>query len=868
MSNDFSDLGATPAIKGQDFSDLGAVPETAEEKSKRIEAEKYDSPALAAAAAVARGASFGVSDVVARAAGLDDELSKLKEYNPKASLAGEIAGGVGTALLGPGALLAKGAAGTAKALGGGALARAAGAALEGAAYGGGVATSKLALQKEPYTAEDVAETIASDVGMGALTGGVLSLGLTGAGKVIGKGSEKIKSLISKATPEGEIPGPSETMFGKVVSSESPQAADVRNAAQSLGIDSDTLPVSLTNDSELVRRGESYLADNTTLAGQRTKAKFVKLQASLEDAVKDGVVDGQLERSVIQGPETVKTNLVNSFDEKVRPFEEGFQKFEELAGGTEIPLKSRKAVAKNILDLDEVKINPKSAAASTAREYAEALEGIENVGQLGKLRTQVGNEIRGIQEAFGATKDINKLNALRGIYDKMTTMRETWLENAISRSGVPAAEGAEIAVQTIDELRALNKGYAETKKFFRDVGEALGLGRVDSSHDLARKLDRVNDQELIRKLFNTKDKASLTFIKDNLPEVYTTLSNNFKSELYNRAVDKGSFSLKQFVKEMDKRGLSPEMQDLVLGSSQANTFRNVKKISDRIPDKLFKGSAEYLSYRGLFDIPAQVINNMSDEALYRAINLAPKLEKAIKNQDNVINGSFKNFFDKTVPLGKAAAGAAVIGIGDRHDEKIDSIAEIASNPELLAERIAENTAGLAHADDAVQSLVAEKAVRAVNFIASKAPMQPPPSEMFGEQTFRPSDAELAKFNLYVQAVDKPFSILEDLNHRVLMPESVEAVRVVYPVLFEKIKTAALDAASKNKKPLSYADKIQLSMLLSMPVSASLKPEFIAAMQQGNAPAGASDGELKMDKSVKPQDLKLAANTQSATQKLLS
>jgi hypothetical protein len=860
MADSFEDLGFQP-VAAIDSNDIGFVPESKEEQAKRLEAEKYDSPTLAAAAAAARGLSFGATDVLARGVGLDDELSKLKEYNPKSSFAGETAGAIGSAFVGPGALLAKGALGVSKGLGGGVLAKAAGAAIEGAGYGAGTAASEIALRKD-LTSEDVAETILTDVGIGALTGGVVSLGVSGIGAGAKKAGGQLKKLISKATPEAElVVNPSDTLFERVVSKESPKAGDVRNAAASLGIDAENLPKSLTNDSELVRRGESYLSDNTTLAGQRTKAKFTKLAASLEDASKIGVLDDQLAPSVIQTPEQVKKNLVDIIEERIKPFEEGYARFDEIAGGAEISQKARSQVAQNIRNIDDVLVNKKSAAASKAFEYADALEGIETVGQLSKLRTQVGNDIRAITGSL-AEKDYTKLNTLRSVYDKMTTMRESWIEKAVKE--IPG--GAEVAKQTLEELRTLNSGYAQTKKFISDLGESLGLSKVSSASDLAAKLDRVNDQQVLNRIFNTKDKASLTFLKDNLPEVYQSLSNNYKANIFQKSLVKGEFSLKQFVNEVKKTGLSPEMQDLVFGANQASNFRNIKTIVDRIPEKLFKGSAEFLSYRGLFDIPATIVNNMSDEALYAAINMAPRVEKAIKSQDKVINGTFKNFFEGAKQLDKVATVAGIFALNQDHEKKMDELAEIATNPEKLAEVVSQNTQGLVEADSDVQFAVADSTMKAVAFLQSKMPKRPIQDNIFGKTPYRPSDSELSKFNRYIKAIDAPLSILNDFQSRVLQPESVEAVSAIYPKLYEKIKKQAFDAASKEGRKISYQDKLQLAILLQMPVDASMSPESIRSLQQMHPNAMKSDSEVKASVPGM-KNLNLAQTTATQTQRTL-
>ena len=73
--------------------------------NKESEREAYDRPIAAGLQGAARGASFGLSDVLQTSLGIQtpEELAKLKEYNPSASMAGEITGVVAPTLLSAGA---------------------------------------------------------------------------------------------------------------------------------------------------------------------------------------------------------------------------------------------------------------------------------------------------------------------------------------------------------------------------------------------------------------------------------------------------------------------------------------------------------------------------------------------------------------------------------------------------------------------------------------------------------------------------------------------------------------------------------------------------------------------------------------------
>ena len=96
----------------QDAFRAGATYDQADVRQERIESAEYDERNLEAGGlAVARGLSFGLSDVLLDRLDLysEEELAKLEKYNPNISLAGELTGAVAPALASGGtSLLAQG----------------------------------------------------------------------------------------------------------------------------------------------------------------------------------------------------------------------------------------------------------------------------------------------------------------------------------------------------------------------------------------------------------------------------------------------------------------------------------------------------------------------------------------------------------------------------------------------------------------------------------------------------------------------------------------------------------------------------------------------------------------------------------------
>lgn len=179
--------------------------ETQEEYRERLSKEALSTPleqVKTFAAGAARGATFGISDVLLSRA---DEraragLEARREVSPGVSVAGEIAGALAGTKVGAGKALAAGAerlaAGAAERVSGSILRKALKSVIsegtQGAAYGLGQTISEEALDSEPGVN---AERLIANVGIGALIGGGAGglLGLAGGGA--GKAAEKTKGLL-------------------------------------------------------------------------------------------------------------------------------------------------------------------------------------------------------------------------------------------------------------------------------------------------------------------------------------------------------------------------------------------------------------------------------------------------------------------------------------------------------------------------------------------------------------------------------------------------------------------------------------------------------------------------------------------------
>jgi len=88
---------------------------------------------------------------------------------------------------------------------------------------------------------------------------------------------------------------------------------------------------------------------------------------------------------------------------------------------------------------------------------------------------------------------------------------------------------------------------------------------------------------------------------------------------------------------------------------------------------------------------------------------------------------------------------------------------------------------------------------------------------------------------VRAATDPLSVLDDMKHGTLSKEAVDAVKELYPKLYEDMQRKVLAhlADPKKRKAMSYEDRIRVGMLLDVQADRTQDPAFISAVQETHA-----------------------------------
>lgn len=180
-------------------------------------------------------------------------------------------------------------------------------------------------------------------------------------------------------------------------------------------------------------------------------------------------------------------------------------------------------------------------------------------------------------------------------------------------------------------------------------------------------------------------------------------------------------------------------------------------------------------------------------------------------------------------------AEIVRDSQRSDDPMDvakNVSSLAADPDKMTEAL--EAIGSEFNDDAptIAQDLRNTVARAVFFLAGKAPK--PKVVSPGMPEMQPPRSEYQKYSRYVRAINDPTSLLDEADTGTLTPESVEAVRIVYPSLYAQMQ-AALAERVQNMPKVPYRQRMQLSALLGQDMTGTLSPSMVSLAQSAYSSA---------------------------------
>ena len=912
-------------------------------REEEMQAKYGDSTVKALLYGGARGLTFGLSDPLLTATGLEtpEALSEIKKRNSEASIGAEVVGAIAPAFFTGGAsavgsIAAKTAPGLAAKIATRAGSRAAqnvtskvaqkavelgvAGAVEGGLVGVGQTISEAALGDSEFNAESLLRNVGTGAAVGGLFGGAIGAGSEYISKATKFGKKQVKEtllnqIVGDPAFKQEIRekfANNEAMDVAILALKDPEMARIKaafpDAPITPGMESAIKPI---------KDVENYLFDAPSLQGVAIQKKSKDIEQYVENKV-DEIWKGSKTASTEETGDLIRQTLmgkVNEARESGRAFYDPFmdefgnapvsQKLRtELsslienstayrigAEGSDIKrtlniVNDRKVMladqaselellglnkrqintiqkeggvsAKMNTELNKAGVNLKQFNDSMAR-FAKNLPKTElTIKQLKSLQQDVGASMK---MAKGAERDL-----LSKAYDHLRTMQDSAIRETVG-SG-PAAK------KVIAGLDAANADYVRAYKAKDEIADLFGVKGRDFD-TVMEKLEAMSAIDLEKKFLNIKKTDKANEILGKYPEIGKLVLANRQNALIKKHVLQGDVVNYAGIKK-DLLKMSPEERAIYFGGNKQQEKRAIDLMTlwEKRPKTMNpSGTDARREIRDLLNPKAQaekwVLGELykgNDSFVGRMVNkVMPDLagvERSANKTKNKISSSISGFIrNSKVGISKSAVEA----LPDKKIEKASKIyEEIQTNPEKVINDFNKNNASLLDSAPQTYSALQNKIIAGVQFLQSKSPKI---DQDYMFQNREPSRSEVMAFSDYLDAVESPGVIYDQIAKGYINPRTVEVLKVVYPKIYQGL---VAEFIAKKPKVLSRTQMIEAQKLLGVRIMPAMDPDKFSILQRmtpESQDAGQQANEELSPKIASARDMKSSQRNMSGLDRSL-
>lgn len=856
---------------------------------------------------VGSGATFGASRAAENYLLKNQaEQKSRQEINPGVSMAGELTGAVGSAVLAPelspvgmvskvGTGVSETAAkmlanpetsSTVAKILSSAGSKALGSAVEGSVYGLGNQISENALGDADMNAENILHNVGYGALFGGALGGTLGLGESSYKAALGRDITHMaakdaimeNAIAHPENPTLHIPGSIEDIAKRVeqgkalgFSEELPQKAALLDAEQVLSGESQFPAHQLQTqslESPFVRDYYKTFLEGGTKEAQDMQAyeAFQKKEGTklVDKFIQEISPTTKVVEDQVEGGNKLIKAFTDQYEAEKSELKPLFKEFDKQAvssvGDPEIILKkideavpeASQYIHKSPEGYSIVKYD---SGMPLSKETHTVLKDL--VGQLNKESLTIG-ELRNVREAM--RDKVNFLTSPRTA-NEISSLRKSLLDiiqDEIEKASPDA------------KVRDTFRRYAINEENRKTMEKIFG-GSISDKASFAKE---IKPEDVLSKLFSNT--TSIKAAKDILGENFKPSAANYLAQNVAKYTDaaKNGFSSNKLSSLL--RAKAPELEEAL--SQNPEQLAKLRAITDKLrilPDspsvnpsgtaktsllQKMQGLGGYLTPKGLASIPGEALKAVGkhfegakqvrtiNDILSGKSNLGAeeqllnkksqygafaKIERMAQDTNRKINSYSKAIFNSESPVRGIVVQKLTPEEQQKKFEKISKkIKNMSSNFQIGVDSLEASTKDLHGVAPNISASLNLAAGRATQFLAQKLPAQETPSPF--TEPYKPSQAELAKFNRYYSVVEKPLSVLAQVKEGTLTKESMEALQTVYPKLYTQMQNAVMDQITtkmaSDPASVPYSTKLMLSMFTGTDLSNSLKQQNISGAQQ--------------------------------------
>ena len=864
------------------------------------EIEEYGSAEVRAAlAGAARGVTFGGSDWALTKTGVatPEALRKLQEYNPNASIAGEVIGTLAPLLVTGGA----GAAGLAL--------KGAGAGVRGvAAAGRGVtAATRAALPAARTLTGRVARDAVAHAAGATVEGAAYGLGHAISEAAIGDPDETAEKLIGDAGLTAVLSGVGGGVFGGV------------GTLASHALKGKSLARLWSKQQALDAGGDAVAAAQGPLPEQQVLAAGEEAAAAAQKPVPKGLAEAL---------EDDAKGILGAADEADKRWTSVLE--EELKG--KVPEKilwsmSRlgKEARKRADDHHTIRSKHVRDMVETGRKAEKTADQLFDLEAKGKpKRRHIEKLVKRSAGKWGEAED-RAIGAVRQALDKIDNGLADWEQMPDYRvHGDPLIkqvgrllDGYRGQMKKVvgraamdgDKQQLNSELFALIDQFKRDFGKRIAGSGTGVEGSLIRNLQDIVYKQTLQPLLESEavwgkmgiaqakvNKAWSTFL-DNKPVYDSAFSMFAGKESFAKQFQLSTDKMHSHLSKVGtvgaddyavffKRNLDAEKNlvdaieefyelDPAIWGDRIATYRDantkMRSIYSQAETDMSLANARAAIRRGEYPemITASLLSGPIGTRLAdTALGGISAVEQVAEKYGSKIGGSVSGYMSKAqdlarkgaitvsgkpravlVPTTAAVLNGTVFGPKKRtkkqdkltaYKDRLGELSLYQSSPDALTDRLKTNTEGL---PPAIAQAVYAKAQTAAQYLWQTAPKDPRPQSVFTKRDYVPPNSELDAWARRVEVAQNPMKALDHLRNRTLTTQHVETLREIYPRIYEQVVKDVMQRAAKIGDELPYADRVQLSLLFGVPIEPSVAPVVVQAYQgmyQPLEPSGGGSG----------------------------
>lgn len=789
------------------------------------------SPLVSGALGFLSGATLGFAPQAITGLGLMDQekFSAYREEDPGAFLAGEL-----TSFLVPGTGLIKGSGLVAKSV------KTLTSPIQQVGRLGNLAGNALTKKLIETGAESTAKTVLSNAagkGLGsAIEGAFYSAGQLLTDDALGDAQFNAETLLSRASLGSLLAGTFGAGFSFAGQGVKAFAKNYKPAIKKIGA-----KVMFPTDP---KRGEEVF-------------DFIADPRNLEDLTNIQKLPGDVDAKITAVVQAQADDAVSNFQRYNENYSTGIKSVldDYKANGMSAPFKS---IAK-VIDDDIKELEALGAAAPQVQSQIKQLKNyktqlIEKMAIPNLQKAALGKTLKNVLKDFKGSK-VQKQEFLNRLVNNKSVVNELRITaeqlNEISKAMnlqaqslfVPGrkATKADLAWNNIGraareqldifpgeagkKLKQLNKQYgevAESMKVLRKFGvgkdvaedsiqeEALGrslrdllTGRTKTARD-AKKALEVLDRNIGTNLARNQDLLSTyTLVNDGkLSSVLTGYSNLIPALSAMTGVSLGLSA--PVVGAMTLAGAavqSPFLRMPIIRGAQKAAFGVDKglmyltDVGDAVPQYLIPFLAAKVAGMG-------------------------EIEREIAKNDEEIGGAINSFLEKKT--------AVIQGTRSRPELSKEDLLRLATDKQAFDQWFQEQTADLGLIYPSVIDPMKFRLQAQIEYAAQKLPKR---QEFALDEEDIPTDQQQEEFDSEIEVLEDPRVIFAYMDENRLSPKHVNVLRTFYPQQHALMQQKLIESLKGRK--LTYDQKQQISILMSQPMTAALRPDRFMALQQNFA-----------------------------------